>query len=71
MKISLLITDNGPHTAEKWADATATHIVDIADHVAGETRGAAVKLQAAVIDILLGRHTTVQTGERAKIAEVG
>jgi hypothetical protein len=68
---SVLITDGGPHSAEKWAEATASHIVSIAEHVAGEKRAQAVKLEAAVIDILEGHHTTVQAGERGKIAEVG
>lgn len=68
---NLLITNGGAHPPEKWAAATASHIVDIADHVAGEKRGAAIKLQAAIIDILEGHHTTVQNGERAKITEHG
>ena len=68
---SVLITNGGPHSAEKWAEATASHIVAIAEHVAGEKRAQAVKLEAAVIDILEGHHTSVQVGERGKIAEVG
>ena len=67
---NILVTDGGPHSAEKWAEATSSHIVDIAQHVAGEKRAAAVKLQAAIIDILEGHHTTVQNGERAKLAGV-
>lgn len=66
---NVLITDGGPHPAEKWAEATASHIVDIAEHVGGARRGAAVKLQAAVIDILEGHHHTIQNGERGKIKE--
>ncbi len=61
----VMITDGGPHPADKWAEATASMIVDIADHVAGEKRGAAIKLQAAVIDVLEKHHTTVQAVERA------
>ncbi len=71
MTIGILVTNNGPHPPEKWAEATASHIVDIADHVAGERRGAAIKLQAAIIDVLETHHATVQTGERAKIDEHG
>jgi hypothetical protein len=66
-----MITDGGPHSTEKWAEATASHIVQIAEHVAGTHRASAVKLEAAIIDILEGHHTTVQSGERAKIAEHG
>lgn len=67
----VLITDGGPHSPSKWAEATASHIVSIANHVSGTTRGAAIKLQAAIIDILEGHHTSVQHGERQKIADVG
>lgn len=67
----VLITNGGPHPADKWAEATASHIVDIADHVAGEKRGAAVKLQAAIIDILEAAHGDVQTGEREAIKAHG
>jgi hypothetical protein len=66
---NVLITNGGPHSAAKWAEATASHIVDIADHVSGERRGAAIKLQAAIIDILEGHHVCIQDGERAAIKE--
>jgi hypothetical protein len=71
MEISVMITNGGPHSAEKWAETTASHIVTIADTVAGEKRGAAIKLQAAVYDILLGHHNTVQHGERNAIKKHG
>jgi hypothetical protein len=71
MQAGVMNTSGGPHPAEKWAETTASHIVTIANSVADEKRGAAIKLQAAVYDVLLGHHTTVQTGERAKIAEHG
>ena len=71
MTVGTMITNGGPHTAEDWAAATASHIVDIADTVSGERRGAAIKLQAAIIDILEGHHTTVQDGERCLIVEHG
>jgi hypothetical protein len=71
MTVGLLITDGGPHPSDKWAEATASHIVQVAEHVAGTKRAAAVKLEAAIIDILEGHHATVQTGERSKLAEHG
>jgi hypothetical protein len=67
----VMITDGGPHPVEKWAEATASCIVDIADHVAGTRRGAAIKLQAAIVDALEKHHTTVQDGERALLVEEG
>jgi hypothetical protein len=71
MEIGVMVTNGGPHSAEKWAETTASHIVTIADSIAGEKRGSAIKLQAAVIDILTGHHTTVQHGERDKIKKHG
>src|ERR1019366_6519972 len=71
MEIGIMVTNGGPHPADKWAEVTASHIVTVADSLSGERRGAAIKLQSAVYDMLLGHHTTVQNGERAKIKEFG
>jgi hypothetical protein len=71
MEVGIMITNGGPHSAEKWAETTSSHIVTIADGLSGERRGAAIKLQAAVYDVLVGHHTTVQNGERSKITEFG
>lgn len=49
----LMITNGGPHPAEKWAEATARMIVDVADNISGERRGTAIKLQGAVKAFLL------------------
>ncbi len=69
--IGVLITNGGPHSADQWAEATASHIVSIADHVAGETRTAAIKMQAAIIDILAEAHNHCQCGERDMLARHG
>ena len=63
----VLITNDGVHSPEKWAAATASHIVSIAHSVAGQERAAAVKLEASVIDILEKHHGIVQAGERSAI----
>ena len=68
MQTRILITNGGTHSPADWAEATAGQIIEIADHVAGETRGAAITLQAAIINILAGHHATVQSGEQAKLA---
>lgn len=60
----VLITNGGPHSAEDWAAATASHVVAIADHIADARRGAAIKLQAAVVDILLKYHAAIQVHEQ-------
>ena len=67
----LMITNGAPHPAEKWAEATARLIVDVADNIAGERRGAAIKLQGAVIEALEKHHNLVQKGERGKISSDG
>lgn len=71
MQVGVMVTNGGPHSAEKWAEVTASYIVTIAENIAGEKRGSAVKLQAAVIDILEGHHTTVQAGERCACDDHG
>lgn len=71
MQVGVMITNGGPHSVEKWAEQTSGYIVNIAESIATEKRGAAIKLQAAVIDILEGHHHTIQHGERAKIKEHG
>lgn len=67
MNTSILITDGGPHSPEVWAECTASHILQIGEHVAGERLAGARKLESAIIDILEGHHTTVQEGERAQL----
>ena len=67
MQTGILVTDGGPHPADKWAEATSSHIVSIADSLSGAKRASAFKLQAAVIDILEKHHGLVQNGEQAKL----
>ena len=64
----ILITNGGPHSSASWAEATASHILAIADDIAPEKRGAGIKLQAAIIDILEKHHDEVQAGERLFIS---
>ena len=65
---TILVTNNGPHSAADWASATASHLVAIAQDAAPAVKAQAVKLEAAVIDILEGHHGTVQAGERQAVA---
>jgi hypothetical protein len=65
---NFMVTNGGVHSAEYWAETTASHIVEIAEHVSGEKKRSAIKLQASIIDILTQHHTTVQTGERTSLA---
>lgn len=65
MQTSVLITNGGPHSAEKWAECTASHLIQIGDHVSGEQLAGARKLELAILNILEGHHETVQSGETA------
>ena len=71
MQVNIMSTNDGPHSPLKWAENTSSLIVSIADSIIGERKGSAIKLQALVLDILTGAHESVQTGERARIAERG
>lgn len=71
MITSILVTDGGPHPAEKWAEATASHIVQIGEHVVGAELARARRFELTVMDILEGHHDCVQTGERGTLGSVG
>jgi hypothetical protein len=65
--IGAMVTNGGPHSAAKWSEATASHIVEIGEHLAGEKRSGAIKLQARIVDIMERHHLAVQTVERDKM----
>lgn len=68
---SFIITIGGPHSAADWGAKTAEQIVDIAEHLSGARLAQAIKLQAAIIDILTAHHTTIMTGEIGKLGALG
>lgn len=63
----LMITNNGPHPAELWAQATAEHIAPIAPEVTGKRRIAAMALQAAIMEALQPHYDDAQSKERDKL----
>ena len=67
MITGILVTDGGPHSATKWAEASSSHIVSIAEGISGPKQESAIRLQAAVLGVLTKGHTLVQAGERARI----
>ena len=71
MQVKIMNTSDGPHLPDTWAENTAGLIVSIADSITGERKGSAFRLQTLLIDILTRAHESVQTGERAMIAERG
>lgn len=79
MQVGVLKTDGGPHPAEKWARMTAwmlsNHLIDVDENAvskrAQDMREARDALNARLYGVLKNHHQTVQTGERAKIKELG
>lgn len=62
-----MMTDNGAHPPEVWAQVTAEHIAPISDDMVGPRRAAAQALQAKIAEALLPHHTAVQNDERGKL----
>lgn len=69
-----MITNGGPHPADKWADTTADAILDLiqieADSVtpaAAEARQAKRDLRPKLFDIFNAHHDAVQSSERAAV----
>jgi len=71
MKVSILTTNGGPHSPEKWAIATASNIIEIAASAAGVQEMEGRKLENTIIDILEKHHTSVQLKERDKLVTHG
>ncbi len=71
MQPTILITDGGPHGADKWAVVTAGQIISIAagSESAGAIAGRRLELQ--VLDILERHYGSLQTGERGKLTAEG
>jgi hypothetical protein len=63
----ILITDGGPHSAEKWAVATSERIFDITK-VAGERVIAAKKLQNVIAESMVRHHAEAQAREQTHLA---
>jgi hypothetical protein len=64
----IMITNDGPHPADFWAQVTAEHIAPISDDMTGARRVVAMKLQADIMAALMPHHVKVQENEKSKIA---
>jgi hypothetical protein len=78
MQVVHMVTNGGPHPADKWAEVTANAIVDTIlvdstpDDVSPQAlvaRAAKRKLRNDLFDILNDHHTAVQNDERATNAK--
>ena len=67
MNVGVLITNGGPHPADKWAVATAEMIFP-AETASADNALAAKRFQLDIAEILEGHHAGVATDEKAKIA---
>lgn len=74
----LMITDGGPHPADKWAAISAAEICDliVIDQKAISPEAAAARiakpvLQSAIAAALMGHHAAVQKHERGAIEKHG
>lgn len=74
----ILITNGGPHPADKWAAESAAHIADLIQiNEASESpeavaaRKAKPRFELDLADALEGHHKTIQTQERAALDEHG
>lgn len=76
--MQILVTNGGPHPADKWAAASAAaicNLIVIDDNSASEAAVAArlakPKLESAIVDALMGHHHEVQKHERAQLDKHG
>jgi len=76
MFVHVMTTDGGPHPPEKWALATAMHIVAVFNVDKNSPRAVELELakdeaKGKIVRIMIAHHTAAQDGERGKIAEHG
>lgn len=72
MQVSILKTDNSlTHTAEQWAMATASKLIEIDPKVVDERLVHAQKLQVAVMEALVAHHAKAMESERGQLAAKG
>lgn len=67
----IMITNGGPHSAEKWAFTTGEMLFPIDSNVAGDRLIAAKKVQLAIIEALIPHHDVNMTNERNQLSSSG
>lgn len=71
MPITLMKTDNGPHSAADWAVTTSKHLIEIAEQADPAKAAAARKLEGEFISLLETAHSKVQSDGRAHYGKHG
>jgi len=67
MQPKIMITNGGPHPAEKWAELSASEIIVIAEGADSDSARAGRRLELKFIDIFEEYHKQVQAAERAHL----
>lgn len=67
----VLITNHGPHSPEKWADATASMIFPVDPNVEGDRLLAARRVQMKITEALVPHHEKMQSREREHLGGDG
>ena len=68
---AIMVTDEGPHPAETWAEVTADQIIRISESAPEGLISEARVFRERLVLILTGHHDRVQQHERGQIAEAG
>lgn len=68
MQIGVMVTDGGPHPPEKWAEVTASHIIDISATAPEAKLKEAREFRDKITGILTGHHANNIRRERNKLA---
>jgi len=71
MQMGVMITDGGPHPAEKWAVMTAQQIFPLSDGLKGDRHIQATKVQLAIMEALEPHHADHQTAEQDALGAAG
>jgi len=66
--VGIMKTDGGPHPADKWAQATASQIIDIGSESPAVLLKEARDFEAKIVSIMTAFHTTAQANEQAQLA---
>lgn len=67
----VMITDGGPHPAEKWATVTAAQLFQIDQKLDGSRLLLAQRTQLAIAEALLPHHANAQSAERDALTQKG
>lgn len=72
--MQIIITNGGPHPAEKWAAVTAHLIVDLIkidpqSSVLEQAKAEKTQFEAAIVQRLLAMHSKIQAQERTALSD--